>query len=341
MENFKDNELRNLYRKNGEYKVIKTLNNKTHVFAIFKDIEKAIFYRDLFEDNNWNMILKGITDINNSPIKTTNIIKSTINTEINNEPEIIEETTPEVKPIKEEPSHSPEDNNSKEKLKTNKKIISDEPIKEEPLTTSNNDESFEEFDDKYIYFDKKKGYKIIKNMDGKNESFGVYDTLDEAITARDYFREHNWDLNEKSKFNSTTPLKDRPKRYIYQVKDFYQIKKRIKSKTITFGQYKTLEDAITARDYFESHGWNQEDISKFYNKRNTKYHKNPKRYIRTNKYGYSIHKNGVHWGSFSTLEEAVTARDFLEEHDFSLEYKDKYSKKKPVSDNYFENTSLF
>jgi len=335
MENWEDNELRNLYRKNGVYKVIKTINNETHVFAIFHDIEKAITYRDLFENNNWNINLKGITDINNSPNykpKNINIIEEPEVTEV------VEEIISEAEPIKEETLPVPEDT---VEINDTKKTIPDEPIKEEPITTTDNDESFEEFDDKYIYFDKKKGYKIIKNMDGKNESFGVYDTLDEAITARDYFREHNWDLNEKSKFNSTTPLKDRPKRYIYQVKDFYQIKKRIKSKTITFGQYKTLEDAITARDYFESHGWNQEDISKFYNKRNTKYHKNPKRYIRTNKYGYSIHKNGVHWGSFSTLEEAVTARDFLEEHDFSLEYKDKYSKKKQVSDNYFENTSLF
>ncbi|MBQ6220121.1 MAG: hypothetical protein IJH63_10290 [Methanobrevibacter sp.] len=336
LENFEDNELRNLYRKNGVYKVIKNLNDETHVFAVFYDIEKAIIYRDLFEDNEWNINLKGITDINNSPIKP---LKPIINHE-NKESEIID-VAPEKEMIEDEPIKMdiPEDYPPKEIEDKSQEPVSSENISEEESVITN-DESFEEFDDKYIHFDKT-GYNIIKSINGKDECFGTYNTLDEAITARDYLREHNWEQENNESEPVKVPVKERPKRYVYEVKGVYYIRKKIDDEVITFGHYESLEEAMTARDYFEEHNWDPEDISKFYDEKTFKKNKNPNRYIRTTKYGYQISKDKITWGSFDTIEEAIVARDFLEEHDFSLEYKDKYRKKKQVSDNYFENTKLF
>ena len=41
----------------------------------------------------------------------------------------------------------------------------------------------------YIHFIKNTGnYQVSKKIKGKQYSFGTYDTLDEALFARDYFK---------------------------------------------------------------------------------------------------------------------------------------------------------
>lgn len=39
-------------------------------------------------------------------------------------------------------------------------------------------------------------------------------------------------------------------------------KKRVKDKDVYYGAYKTLEDAIKVRDYFEEHGWLKNNVDK-------------------------------------------------------------------------------
>ena len=419
MENWQDNELRNLYRKNGIYKILKTINGTTHVFGVFHDLEKAISYRDLFELSDWNINLKGITDTSNSPLVTETPVTTNVPKPIKHEPEI-------RKPIVDEVEIEPEIINSPVEVITEKieeepielsdtidesiddyivkaEITDDDEIIEDHIIDDIDESVMDPFDDKYIYFYKDKGYIIQKKINDKIEYFGQYNTLDEAIKVRDYFEKNNWPVNERLKFT-----KGNEKKYIHQTKDgYYAVQKKIKDKLISFGRYYTLEDAqkvrdyfqtngwnvdeknkfknqqvnktkenpkrfiqqwgknyvirkgingkltdfgkypslddaITARNYFEEHGWNTDDIKLFKDLQYTRTNDNPKRFIVQTGNTYTVRRNSVHFGSFNNLDDAMEARDFLEEHDFSLEYKDKYAKKnQPESENYFENHKLF
>ena len=447
---FDDNELRNLYRKNGIYKVYVTLKNETHIFAVFQDLEKAILYRDLFESNNWNLNLKGITDLNN-PLSSTiidNTTEHTYNTidevELESINKLIEEdnnkTTVDVDEIEaidgllnesqnntlpeeelstidnliaEESSNNEEledfnssDNEAENITEINDQDPSDETILDESeiIDDEELDEPDDSFDVKYIHY-KNNRYCIEKYLDGKLEFFGAFDTVDEAIQARDYFRDNNWNLDDKDKFKV-----ENENQYIYKINGYFEIRKKIEDKIKSFGRYynfedaktvrnhlkdndwdkecllqfkhlqvnerkknpkryirkddngrykiiKTVndkqvlfgiygdfEDAKTARDYFEEHGWNIEDREKFKDKEIKVGKDNPRRYICQTNNNYSINKNGTYFGVFNTLEEAMEARDWLEEHDFSLEYKDKFKKEKKenkVSKSYFESMELF
>ena len=44
-------------------------------------------------------------------------------------------------------------------------------------------------------------------------------------------------------------------KYISQLLGRYYLRKKIKNKTVVFGTYKTLEDAVKVRDYCIKHGW--------------------------------------------------------------------------------------
>ena len=423
VDDWSDNELRNLYRKNGVYSVIKTIDDTVHVFAVFHDLEKAISYRDLFELSDWDLNLKGICDVSDAPIpsppkkisKPKPEPKRTVpkvevvpeipepevieEPEIIEEPEAIEEPIPEIE-IAETPIENPPETVTPEPVTVEAtKEPTDETTDEIPEEIID-DSSVDPFDDKYIYFDIDKGYtikkgignkveyfgqydtideaiaardyfeehhwnlkdrlkfskghetkyiyktlndhyQIVKLIDGKHVSFGVYPTLEEAQTARDYFQEHDWNVEDKSKFKKSR-AGNNPKRYIHKYGKRYIVRKRIGEKMVEFGQYKKLEDAQTARDYFEEHDWNPEDISLFEELQYTRENKNPKRFIVQTGNTWAVRRNSIHFGSFDDLDEAIAARDFLEQKDWSLEYKDKYHRKnKPESENYFENKKLF
>ena len=63
----------------------------------------------------------------------------------------------------------------------------------------------------YIHFIKTTGhYQVSKKINGKQYSFGTYDTLDEALFARDYFQENNWDLRYRLQFTKTKYIKKLP-----------------------------------------------------------------------------------------------------------------------------------
>lgn len=154
---------------------------------------------------------------------------------------------------------------------------------------------------KYIY--KQNDCFIIKKaINGKLLRFGKYSTLEKAIIARDEIIKSNWEY-DKNKYE-TSPFKEYKTRYIYKNKYGYQIVKNIDGLNKTFGNYKTLKEAITARDELIKSNWKYEKKEKKSNK-----------YIQKRGKHYYIYKkvkgHYAYFGTFKTLEEAITERDEL------------------------------
>ena len=108
---------------------------------------------------------------------------------------------------------------------------------------------------KYI-LKRKNGWAIQKNINGKIFSFGLYDSLEEAQHYRDYFVEHDWDMVKRLEFSRRkNKQKPEPKNIYKCYGGGYEIRKEINHHRYFFGTYDTLEEAITAREYFVENGW--------------------------------------------------------------------------------------
>ena len=89
----------------------------------------------------------------------------------------------------------------------------------------------------YIHFIKTTGnYQVSKKIKGKQYSFGTYDTLDEALFARDYFQENNWDLRYRLQFTKTKYIKKLPS-------GRYQVIKQHNGTQTSYGTFDTITEA--------------------------------------------------------------------------------------------------
>ena len=102
--------------------------------------------------------------------------------------------------------------------------------------------------EKYIqYRENLDVYEIIKNINGQNEYFGRYHTLEEAIQWRDYFIEQDWDINQR--------LLGTINKNIYFKLGKYRIIKHINGKDYMFGSFNTLEEAEKRLHEIRLKGW--------------------------------------------------------------------------------------
>ena len=115
--------------------------------------------------------------------------------------------------------------------------------------TNVSEENTPKYDMRYIY--KRNGfYYILKSINGEYKYFKGSPSLKEAIEFRDKLIENNWCDNGELKI---VELEDN--RYIYSVANSFQLKKHINGKTKHFGTFKTLEEAIKARDELIVNNW--------------------------------------------------------------------------------------
>ncbi|WP_413862296.1 SPOR domain-containing protein [Methanobrevibacter sp. UBA417] len=159
-------------------------------------------------------------------------------------------------------------------------------------------------DSKYGRFIKKEGnrYIISRFINNENHIFGKFDTLDEAIEVRDELIIDNW-----GKFNLSSSNKYG--RYISFNGNYYQIVKSVDGKQRCFGSYKNLEDAKKIRDQFIKEDWKYLPINSESN-------------IVHTRLGFSIYKrlngNLNYFGSYSTKEEAIKAKNELIKNDWVI-----------------------
>lgn len=110
-------------------------------------------------------------------------------------------------------------------------------------------EPSEEYDMRYIY--KRNGlYFIQKHINGELKCFKSSKSLKETVEFRDKLIENNWRDDGQLGIEE---LDDN--RYIYSVNNSFQLKKHINGKTKHFGTFKTLEEAIKARDDLIMNNW--------------------------------------------------------------------------------------
>lgn len=102
--------------------------------------------------------------------------------------------------------------------------------------------------EKYIHYRENYGaYELIKNIDGHNEYFGRYPTLEDAKKWRDYFIANNWDINQR--------LIGTVNKNIYFKNNKYLIIKHINGKDYYFGTYHTIEEAEKRVKEIRKKGW--------------------------------------------------------------------------------------
>ena len=111
------------------------------------------------------------------------------------------------------------------------------------------EENTPKYDMRYIY--KRNGfYYILKSINGEYKYFKGSTSLKEAVEFRDKLIENNWRDDGQLGIEE---LDDN--RYIYSVGKSFQLKKYIKGKTKHFGTFKTLEEAIKARNELIMNNW--------------------------------------------------------------------------------------
>ena len=101
------------------------------------------------------------------------------------------------------------------------------------------------------YIQKRNGvYFIQKHINGEFKCFKCSKSLKEAVEFRDKVIENNWRDNGQLGIKELDDT-----RYIYSVGKSFQLKKSVNGKSRHFGSFKTLEEAIKARDELIKNNW--------------------------------------------------------------------------------------
>jgi len=90
----------------------------------------------------------------------------------------------------------------------------------------------------YIYQRRNGWFEIRKRVGGVLIYWGSFPTLEEAKLHKAYYLGKNWEVNPLFK----------AKRYIVKRNNNYSILKKIDGKTVSFGTFNTIEDAMYERD---------------------------------------------------------------------------------------------
>ncbi len=111
---------------------------------------------------------------------------------------------------------------------------------------------------------------IYKRNDGyqlqyKNEHYGFYNRLEDALFDRDRFEQVDWDMEVFVQLpeipnpyeHMKLPDFNHDADYISIIPTSYKVFKWIDGKSRYFGSYKTLEDARLRRDELISNGWSE------------------------------------------------------------------------------------
>ena len=111
------------------------------------------------------------------------------------------------------------------------------------------EENTPKYDMKYIH--KRNGlYYVQKHINGELKCFKGSKSLNEIVEFRDKLIENNWVDDGQLGIEE---LDDN--QYIYSVANSFQLKKYINGKTKHFGTFKTLEEAIKARNELIKSNW--------------------------------------------------------------------------------------
>ena len=187
-------------------------------------------------------------------------------------------------------------------------------------------------------------YRLDRKINEKTRRSGSFKTLNDAIVARQYLIDHNWEYPHGRniyKYNDTYYLFkyvnsfvlefkssniDEVHNFIKENKDITYIQKR-KNKYIIlktknrkkewFGSYETLKEAIQFRNKVIQHNWDYTYFKELYKNSTTIQNK----YITKEKGKYAVvrvYKNHTRsYGHYTTIEKARKRRDYLDRLDWN------------------------
>ena len=106
---------------------------------------------------------------------------------------------------------------------------------------------------KYIYLRRNGWFEIRKRIGGVLVYWGSFKTIEEAELFKAFYIGKNWEVNPNFRFNQ----------YISRRGDNYTILKKIGNKTVSFGTFKSIEDARYERDVCVACDWDYDRIVEF------------------------------------------------------------------------------
>ncbi len=165
-------------------------------------------------------------------------------------------------------------------------------------------------------------YYIQKNLDNEIYNFGTFDSLEDAITARDILISNNWD-------DSKVPDNLYSWRFFIKYRGVYNawvIHNLVGNDLISFGLFNTVEDAKKALNILIENDWNTSYVPlEYYHERS-----NIRSFKRSSGIYYSVVRgiNGeaVDFGSFENKSEAIEFRNQLLLSNWVIENRDEEEK---------------
>ena len=283
--------------KKGKYRICKKIKGKTHHFGEYPTLEISQEIRDLLVQENWNLekVQQKHPYLQNrykyyQKIKDKYRVRKIIN----------------GKTCYYGTYHTEQE--AKERVAFLKKHNWDMKYTINPPTPG-------KYPRNIRYNQKYNKYYIQKQIKKQYYYSGLFDTLTEAINERNKLSQSGWDiaLMKKSK------KREKTKNYAKTSSGYY-VKKSIKGEVYTFGRYDTEEEAQTRVEFLKKHNWNTKYAIKQKKSRN----KDPqRRYITRTKTGWKIQKviegKLIHFNTFSSLENAIAERDWLEKAGWTYE----------------------
>lgn len=147
------------------------------------------------------------------------------------------------------------------------------------------------------------GFELSICPNGKRKYLGHSNSLISILMMRDWCENNNWKPFPRN-LNNTTGIRN----IIKNPYGNYTIYHKVNGKTINFGTYDSLDDAINAKEHFENIGW----IKPVNELRNIVQLSNGKFIV----IKYSPY---VNLGCFNTLEEAIKERDLAESYNWNID----------------------
>lgn len=262
-----------IYKRNSNYKIVKTVGSKTHTFGFFKSLDEAIFTKELLMDYDWNIDeIKKLGDV--WEYDGQFVVVSIFNNQIR----FLEKF-----------------NSFQEATENSERIIKE--FENNPHGSMYGT---------YIY--KSENLFYIRKLIGKKEVlFGLYRNLDDATFSRNLLKDNDWNLdkikelgpvcfsgihnkyvvfginNDKlivaGKFDTESEALDNAQKSLEEYNKskyrtgekhvvcngkLFAVHRAVSGKITYYGSFKELDDAIAVRDLLVSVDW---DISAVYENR--------------------------------------------------------------------------
>lgn len=158
-------------------------------------------------------------------------------------------------------------------------------------------------------------YAVYKWDDSICTIYGIYRTLRAAKKIKNRLIS-----KKKNDFEYLDKHREKDTKFIYRVNEYYRVSKSINGELKNFGHYNTLDEAISVRDELIRNNWDDSFLGL---KRVTRSATSYNRHIHKTSRGYDVVNriNGelINFGSFETLDEAISYRDELEENNWEVE----------------------